>query len=318
MIQANDYMNINRIEFSVTNVCTCRCKHCSVGDCSNEMKTGIDKNVAVSVVAELSKMYNIESIMTFGGEPLMYADTTCAIHKTATENSIPKRQIITNGYFSKNEDQIIAVVRKLKESGINSLLLSVDTFHKEYIPIEKAYMFAKAVSAENINGLKLHPAWIVNREHDNKYNKETEKCLNYFADLNIPVSNGNNIFLSGNAAIYLSEFYEKKPIDLNMKCGEAPYTGKLDNIETIAINPNGDVTVCSFIIGNVYHDSITEIVNRYNPYENPMMSRLIRGGICELLKFAEEYGITVDTSKFYSACNVCREVVKRLSYVNMK
>jgi MoaA/NifB/PqqE/SkfB family radical SAM enzyme len=315
MKQINNYMNINRIEFVVTNACTSRCKHCSLGDVSNELKTSIDKNVAVSVVAELSKKYNIESVMTFGGEPLLHADTTCAIYKAATENGIPKRQIITNGYFSKNDGQVIAVVKALKESGINSLVLSIDAFHKEYIPMDKVYLFAKTVCLESIRGFKLQPAWVVNREHNNKYNEETEKCLNYFADLHIPVSNGNNIFLSGNAAIYLSEFYEKKSIDLNVKCGEVPYTGKLDNIETISINPNGDVIVCSFIIGNVYRDSIIEILNGYNPYENPMMLRLIRGGVSELIKFAEENGVLIDTAKFYSACSVCREIVKRLSPV---
>lgn len=306
-------MNLNRIEFSVTNACTSCCKHCSVGNILNERKTSIDKDAAVSVVAELSKMYDIESVMTFGGEPLLYSDTTCSIHKNATANEIPKRQIITNGYFSKDENQIISVTKELKESGVNSLLLSIDAFHKEHIPLDKVYLFAKAVCDTNISGLKLHPAWVVNHEHYNKYNEETEECLNYFTKLNIPVSNGNNIFPSGNAAIYLSEFYEKKPINLNMKCGEAPYTTKLDNIETIAINPNGDVVVCCFIIGNVYCDSIIEIVKRYNPYETPMMAALINGGVYELIKLAEENGILVDTTQFYSACSVCRDIIKRLS-----
>jgi MoaA/NifB/PqqE/SkfB family radical SAM enzyme len=316
MEQINKYMNINRIEFTVTNTCTSHCRHCSVGTALSEKKISIDKNAAIAVVTELSKMYDIQSVMTFGGEPLLYADTTCAIHKTAAEKGIPKRQIITNGFFTKNDDKIMDVAKKLKEGSVNSLLLSVDTFHKEYIPLDKVYLFAKAACLQNISGFKLHPAWVVNREHVNKYNEETEKCLNYFEDLNIPISNGNNIFMAGNAAVNLSEFYEKKPVDLNMKCGEAPYTDKLNNIGTIAVNPNGDVVVCSFIIGNIYRSSITEIVNRYNPYENPMMSRLIRGGVCELIKFAEEYGITVDTTQFYSACSVCRDITKRLKFIN--
>jgi len=308
----NKYMNINRIEFSITNACTSNCKHCSVGNAFNERKTSIDKNIAVSIVAELSKKYDIESVMTFGGEPLLYADTTCAIHKIATENGIPKRQIITNGYFSNDDNKVSTVIKALKESGVNSLLLSIDAFHKEHISLDKVYLFAKAVCGENITGFKLHPAWVVNCEHDNKYNDETKECLNYFANLHIPVSNGNNIFPAGNAAVFLSGFYEKKIIDMNMKCGEAPYTERLDEVETIAINPNGDVIVCCFIIGNVNHDSITEIVKRYNPHENSIMRALINGGVCELKKLAEENGIIVDTTQFYSACSVCADIVKRL------
>ena len=78
-------MDIKRIEFSVTSACTSRCKHCSVGNASNQIKININKNLATTLVSELSKKYDIESVMTFGGEPLLYADTVCAIHKVASE-----------------------------------------------------------------------------------------------------------------------------------------------------------------------------------------------------------------------------------------
>jgi len=312
-LKLNNYMDIKRIEFSVTNACTSRCKHCSVGNASNQIKININKNLATTLVSELSKKYDIESVMTFGGEPLLYADTVCAIHKVASEKGIPKRQIVTNGYFSEDYGRISTVAKALKQSGINSLLLSIDAFHREHISLDKVYLFAKAVSDECISGFKLHPAWVVKREEHNKYNEETEECLNYFVDLQIPITQGNNIFPSGNAAIYLSEFYEKKPINLSMKCGEAPYTERLDNVETIAINPNGDVVVCCFIIGNIYCDNIIDIVRQYNPCTNPMIWALINGGVRELIKLAEEYEITVDTTQFYSACDVCRNIVKRLS-----
>ena len=41
--------------------------------------------------------------MTFGGEPLLYPETVCKIHSAAKEMNIPKRELITNGYFSKGE-----------------------------------------------------------------------------------------------------------------------------------------------------------------------------------------------------------------------
>lgn len=319
----NKYMNIKRIEFSITNSCTSHCKHCSRGDVLNSDANRIDKtdslcihkDNAISVVKELSKTYQIESIMTFGGEPLLFADTACSIHKVAMEHGIPKRQIITNGYFSKEEDKINHVAKELKTCGINSLLLSIDAFHKEHISLESVYPFAKALCKENIEGFMLHPAWVVNRNHDNIYNSETEKCLEYFSTLQIPVSSGNDIFPAGNAILYLSEFYEKKPIDLNIKCGEAPYTDKLDNIDTIAINPNGDVILCCFVIGNIYRNSITQIINQYNPYNYPCMTALLNGGVGELIHLAEKNGLTIDTSQFYSTCSVCREIVKNLNHL---
>lgn len=312
----NKYMNIERIEFVITNACTSRCRHCSVGNKLNINKSSIDKEKAISIVTELSKHYSIESVMTFGGEPLVYADTVCAIHRTAKACGIPKKQIITNGYFSKDDSKIIAVAKALKNSGVNSILLSVDAFHKEYIPQEQVYKFAKTLCAEGIDEFKLHPAWVVDRQHDNNYNKETEACLDNFTKLGIPISSGNNILPTGNAAIYLSDFYEKKPIDIGMKCGEAPYTTKLDDIQAISVNPNGDIVVCCFVIGNIYCESITQIINRYNPYENPLMSALINGGISALMKLAEVNDVTIDLSQYYSVCSVCNDIVKKLNRVN--
>lgn len=313
----NKYININRIEFVITNSCTSKCRHCSVGDKLYADKLSIDKEKAISVIAELSKYYSIESVMTFGGEPLLYADTVCAIHRAARTCGIPKRQIITNGYFSKDNNKITAVAKALKDSGVNSLLLSIDAFHKEYIPLEQVYIFAKALHDEEFEGLKLHPAWVVDREHDNHYNKETETSLNYFSKLgSIAISHGNNIFLAGNAAKYLSGFYEKKTFDLGMRCGEAPYTTRLDDIKGISVNPNGDIVICSFVIGNIYHENITQIITRYNPYENPLMSALLNGGVKTLMQLAAANGVTIDISQYYSACSVCNDIVKRLKEVN--
>jgi uncharacterized radical SAM superfamily protein len=67
-----------------------------------------------------------------------------------------------NGYFSNDQARVLQVAANLKKSGVNSLLLSRDAFHKEYIPLEKVYPFAKALSDEHIEGFKLHPAWVVN------------------------------------------------------------------------------------------------------------------------------------------------------------
>ena len=101
----NKYLkNLNRIEFVITNSCTGKCKHCSQGShISNEH---IDTDKAVQAVYDICNNFNIESLMTFGGEPLLYPETVCKIHAAAKQMNIKHRDIITNGYFSKNIDRI--------------------------------------------------------------------------------------------------------------------------------------------------------------------------------------------------------------------
>ena len=70
----NEYVkNLNRIEFIVTMACTGRCKHCSEGDHVG-YKDHIDTDAAVRAVREICDNYQIESLMTFGGEPLLYSE----------------------------------------------------------------------------------------------------------------------------------------------------------------------------------------------------------------------------------------------------
>ena len=94
---------------------------------------------------KIAAEYDIQTVMTFGGEPLLYTDAVCAIMTAAKELNIPKRQIITNGYFSKNADKMADVAQRLAACGVNDLLLSVDAFHQETIPLDVVKQFAAEV-----------------------------------------------------------------------------------------------------------------------------------------------------------------------------
>lgn len=308
----NKYINLSRIEFVITNACTGRCRHCSVGTGVDAPVSFLQRDKALGIISELADLYSIESVMTFGGEPLLHAESVCAIHKMATDCGIPKRQVITNGFFTKDPERMAIVAKALGESGVNSLLLSVDAFHREHIPMDQVHVFAKMLCVQKIAGFTLHPAWVVNRKHENPFNLETDTCLQSFSDLDIPVSDGNDIFPSGNAAVYLFEYYDKKAFNLSARCGEAPYTTRLDNVETISVNPNGDIMVCCFAIGNINRESITDVLKRYDPYENPFMKTLLTDGARGLMDLAEAKGFKPDASQHFSACGLCREIVGKL------
>ncbi len=306
------YINVKRIEFVLTYNCSGKCKHCSVADQLNSDTTNHHVRIkeATETIQWLAKHYEVSSVMTFGGEPLLYPEVTCAIHSTARDCGIEARQIITNGYFSKDISRIQEVANLISHSGVNNLILSVDAFHQETIPAEYVYAFAKALKQTQLTNFRLQPAWVVCKDHENTYNTQTQHILSSFADLDISISKGNNITLSGNAAKYLTEYYESPKLDLSKACGTAPYTQPLTDITCLSIVPNGDVMVCSFVIGNIYEESIETIVSRYNPYDNIYTKALITGGGSALVELASANGINVDSSKCYSLCDLCRKIVK--------
>lgn len=247
----NEYLkNVNRIEFVVTMACTGRCKHCSEGEhigCTEH----IDGDVAAQAIKDICTQYKIESLMTFGGEPLLYPEDVCKVHKAAKEAGISQRDMITNGYFSKDKKRIAEVARMLAESGMNYILLSVDAFHQETIPLEPVEYFAECVRAEGI-AIKLSPAWLVSEEDDNPYNVKTKELLARFTEKGFDVASGNVIWPEGNAKIYLSEYFDETEEAVN------PYEDDPKDVRAVSFNPNGDV-----LTGNIYKNDILEIFESY-------------------------------------------------------
>lgn len=253
MTDGNAYLrNLDRIEIAVTMACTGRCRHCQNGDAVRRAEH-LDARVATNAIRRVCERYPIATLMTFGGEPLLYPETVCAIHRTAAALGIGKRQVITNGYFSKRPERIPEVALALADSGVNDLLLSVDAFHQETIPPEPVLHFAGCVAAAGIP-IRLSPAWLVSPEDPNPYNLRTREVLRLFAPLRIPVGPGNVVFPCGNALNYLREYFDASATP------SSPYEEDPRDVRSLSIASNGDV-----LGGNVCRTDILEIIRTYRP-----------------------------------------------------
>ena len=248
----NPYLKkLNKIEFVLTYACTGQCKHCSEGEhgASGER---IDPGIAADAVRKIASKYEIQTVMTFGGEPLLHRDAVYAIMTAAKDLNVPKRQVITNGYFSKNVDKICEVAQQLAACGVNDLLLSVDAFHQETIPLDVVMSFADEAKQCGIP-IRLSPAWLVSATDDNPYNVKTREILAAFSNLQIPVGEGNVIFPEGNALKYLGEYFtDKRP--------ENPYVEDPCDVRCVSFEPNGDV-----LDGNAYRTDVLRILKHYTP-----------------------------------------------------
>ena len=241
--------NLNKIEFVVTYACTGRCKHCSEGE-HTSCGERIDPQIAADAVRKIAVEYDIQTVMTFGGEPLLYRDAVERIMTAASELNIPRRQVITNGYFSKNADKIREVAEQLAACGVNDLLLSVDAFHQETIPLDVVRQFATEAKKCGIP-IRLQPAWLVSAANDNPYNQKTREILNSFVDMDITANEGNIVFPEGNALKYLAEYFTDELL-------ENPYVEDPRDVRCVSFSPNGDV-----LSGNVYRNDIMEIIKDY-------------------------------------------------------
>jgi hypothetical protein len=167
--------------------------------------------------------------MTFGGEPLLFVEIVCAIHKEATDVGIPLREVITNGYWSKNGDKIKDIGQSLAESGVNSIILSVDAFHQEYVPLEIVRKTAEACLQAGIEDLAWNPTRVVSKDDNNRYNRKTRSILKELEDLPVRNSGDNVMEPQGFALINMREFLPPRKKIPAGKCGDIPYTYPLDS-----------------------------------------------------------------------------------------
>ncbi len=308
------FKNLNRLEFVITYLCTSKCKHCFVGDDRKKKYPGfLASDLAVSIVEKLGSEYDLDSVMTFGGEPMLFPDITFAIHGAAKKAGIAKRQIITNGFWSNDFDKIKDLAEKAVDSGINSVSFSMDSFHNEYIPSEVVKKTAEELLRAGMKDIKWNPCWVSSQEDDNEYNKKTKELLTELDYLNIETSRGNIMDARGNALNEFKKYLPQKSINTKWKCGDEPYTDKPDDIQGICIEPNGEFDICPNFKGNCQEEDILNIIKKYNPYEDKITKIILEDGMNGLMEYAKENNIKIDEQGYYSVCDMCKKITKQIN-----
>ena len=243
--------NLHKLEFVVTEACSGSCKHCSVGGHKPKREV-LDGEIGARAVRDAAELFALQTVMVFGGEPLLAPAPTLSIIRVARDLGIRRRQIITNGFFTRDAIKIEEMAVALGDAGVNDLLLSVDAFHQETIDLAFPLAFAKALRRVGVP-CRLSPAWLVSRTDDNPYNKRTREILSAFSELDVQMGDGNIIFPEGNAKIYLAEYFKGDT-------PENPYVDDPYDLTCLSVSANGDL-----LDGNLYRSSLAEIVDGYDP-----------------------------------------------------
>jgi len=305
----NRYLSVKRLEFLVTHLCNSNCVHCYATKYKEGYSKHIDKSLAVDIVKKVAAKYDVGSMMTFGGEPLLFPEIVYSIHKEATNSGIPLRQVITNGYWSNDLQKIRPIAKNLAECGVNDVHVSVDAFHQEHIPINLVRKVLESCIAVEIEDVVLNPCWVISQDVDNRYNRKTKSILKELDDLSIRVSRGGVLEPEGLALLNLKEFLPQKEKMPSGECGDVPHTEPLTSITSISVEPDGKIAVCNdFHIGNAHTKDILDILKDYDPYQILEMKAIIENGMKGLVDWAKKKGVKPNSDGYYSVCHMCMDL----------
>ena len=122
------------IIFSTTNSCNLNCSHCFVKKSTEKLDIQDAKNLIKDCLhyQDEQNFPFINKIGFTGGEPFLYTEFLFEITKFAIENDFIFDQIMTNGCWWKNKEDLSETLQKLYDVGYDGKIgLSWDIFHNQ-------------------------------------------------------------------------------------------------------------------------------------------------------------------------------------------
>ena len=123
----NRHFQPTEIIFAATNACNLHCEHCFIERNPHKLKIADAIALIESCVESGSK---IDRIGFSGGEPFLYMDFLLEVTKAAISQDMMFDQIMTNGDWWKNEEDLCTTLQKLYDAGYDGKIgLSWDSYH---------------------------------------------------------------------------------------------------------------------------------------------------------------------------------------------
>ena len=102
-----DIHNLKSLTLFVTRNCNSQCIHCQNGKPRD--KNAMEIEDGKRYIDEFCEMQKLDSLLLFGGEPMLYPDHVTAFSRQASKHNTKNIQIITNYSERSSSLQIIRI-----------------------------------------------------------------------------------------------------------------------------------------------------------------------------------------------------------------
>ncbi len=117
----------------VTYRCTSRCRHCLYASSPRREARYIGGEAARRAFAAV-KDRGCASLHIGGGEPFLDPEGLLAVARAARAEDVGIEYVETNSSWYREGESAVALLHRLQDEGVTTLLLSISPFHTEYVP----------------------------------------------------------------------------------------------------------------------------------------------------------------------------------------
>ena len=287
--------------------CPAACRHCLYA-CSPKRDSDYITKQSANNICKLLILGGCRSVHIGGGEPFLNFDRLIVLLEAAKKAGIRVEYVETNGFFAEDEDRVKRYLRALFEAGVNTLCISLDPFHAEYVPFALPLRLAELCRHNNFNYFLWQERFLqyMNRlAPDTAHSRESlEKWISPQYIINTARSYGLSI--GGRAVNIEEEFAEPKPVNSMMVTKPCERLKSTDHFHVDLYGryiPPG----CTGIV-----IPLEEVVNDIPTGKYPVFEALISNGAAGLVTFAQKHGFK-PKENYTSSCVLCFYTRKWLS-----
>ena len=292
--------------------CSAACRHCLYACSPTYESGGYMTETVMDETFGLLREGGCRSVHIGGGEPFLNFDGLLTLLQKAAKHGVYVDYIETNACWATDEDTITKHLTALRKAGADTLCISVDPFHAEYVPYAFPLRLAQVCQKKSFGFFLWQERFLAmlrdvapNASHDRN---ALEKLIgpDYIRD----TANAYGIRMGGRAINIENEYHARKPTEqvLSSKpCTGLVSTGHFHVDMYNRFIPPG---CTGFVV------PMEDVVRGIQPGKYPVLEALYSGGVAGLLEFAKNHGFEPDVEGYASGCGLCFYIREFLSGKN--
>ena len=287
--------------------CTAACRHCLYA-CSPARKEGyIDADTARTVCDTL-RVSGCRSVHIGGGEPFLDVDGLIVLVRAVMDAGLTLDYVETNAYWA-DDNACSKILERLRQAGIQTLCISVDPFHAEYVPYGRPYRLAQLCERAGMDYFLWRNEFfpVLSRLDPKKKHTRAEMERVISPDYIRDTAVAYGVTYGGRAVNIELEAVPRQPIDklVNSRSCRRLISGDHFHVDLYGnFIPPGCTGVAL---------PLADAVGGLPSGKYPVFEALYREGTTGLLRYATYKGFIPDSEGYPSACAMCFFVRRWLS-----
>jgi len=291
--------------------CSAACRHC-LYSCSPTRTGGYMTEPIMDATILLLKEGGCRSVHIGGGEPFLDFDGLLTLCKKAANTGIAVDYVETNASWATDEETITRYLTQLRKVGVDTLCISVDPFHAEYVPYANPLRLAQVCQMQGFGCFLWQDRFLAMMQNISPHTAHSRALLekgisqSYIND----TANAYGIRYGGRAINIAMEYRPLKPAEELLAGGVGKQCNGLVSGGHYHVDMHG-----RFIPPGCtgYVIPLEEIVRGVPDGKYPVFEASLSGGSVALYELATSLGFIADAKGYPSRCELCFFMRKYLS-----